>query len=167
MIIIRVFAVLLAALATLGAARAPSGAADPEPRGRAVLDGFVLGPLPPDLGRHMSDFAYDWGDVAFHSRVWERGPDSSGATHVDMTAEVLRGAKLSDPAALRAFLAHYLEKPAETWHPRGSRGRPGFAGPDDAFFLDRPGVAVYARLEKSGAGPGPLLQFLDGVRRDV
>jgi hypothetical protein len=105
--------------------------------------------------------------VAFRSRVWERGPDSSGATHVDMTAEVLRGAKLSDPAALRAFLARYLEKPAETWHPRRSRGRPGFAGGDDAFFLDRPGVAVYARLEKPGADPESLLQFMDGVRRDV
>lgn len=168
MIIIRGFAVILTALATLGPAQAAGGAGPaPRPRERQVLDGFVLGRLPPGLGSRVTDPAYEWGDVAFRDRVWERGPDVSGGYHVDMTAEVLRGARLSDPSALRAFLADYLERSAETWSPRRSRDRPGFAGVNDVFVLDRPGVAIYARLERPGADRSDLLRFMDGVRRDV
>ena len=155
-----------AALFTTGPAHGPP----PEPR--AVLDGYVLGRLPPGLGARVTDHAYEWGDdppeaVGFHSRVWERGPDSSGGYHVDLTVAVLRGKRLSDPAGLRAFLAEYLEKDASAWRPHAYAGRPGFTGSDDACFLDRPGVAVYARLERPVAGPADLERFMEGVRRDV
>ena len=155
-------------LCALGPAHGPP----PEPRERTVLDGYVLGPLPPGLGPRVSDHAYEWGDppdetVAFHSRVWERGPDDSGGYHVDMTVAVLRGKRLSDTAALRAFLSEYLERGENSWHPRRFAGRPGFAGADDACFLDRPGVAIYARLERPGADPADLARFMEGVRPDV
>lgn len=155
-----------AALFTAGPGHGPP----PEPR--SVLDGYVLGRLPPGLGPRVSDHAYEWGDdppetVGFHSRVWERGPDASGGYHVDLTVAVLRGKRLSDPAALRAFLAEYLEKDASAWRPHAYAGRPGFTGEGDACFLDRPGVAVYARLERPGADPADLDRFMEGVRRDV
>ena len=159
-----------AALVTLGGpahgAQAPGGAGAGPP-GAGVLDGYVLGRPPPGLGPHVSDFAYEWGGVGFHSRVWESGPDSSGGYRVDFTVAVLRGERLRDPAALRSFMAGYLERPAGSWRERAFTGRPGFTGADDAFFLDRPGVAVYARLERPGADRRDLLEFMEGVRPDV
>jgi len=142
----------------------------PAPGTGGTLDGYVLERPPPGVGQHVSDHAYEWGDdpaetVAFHSRVWERGPDAAGGYHVDLTVAVLRGKRLSDPAALRAFMAEYLERDAATWRPRTFTGRPGYDGPDDAFFLDRPGVAVYARLERPGSDHADLIRFMEGVHR--
>jgi len=158
--------VLIAALLSTGPAHGPP------PPSPTALDGYVLGRLPPGLGPRVTDHAYEWGDdppqtVAFHERVWERGPDASGGYHVDLTVAVLRGKRLSDPAALRAFLAEYLERDASAWRPHAFAGRPGFTGTDDACFLDRPGVAVYARLERPGAHQADLYRFMEGVRRDV
>lgn len=158
----------MSVLFALGPAHDPP----PEPRGRAVLDGYVLGRPPPGIGSRVSDHAYEWGDdpdqtVAFHSRVWERGPDASGGYHVDFTVEVLRGNRLSDPEELKAFLSEYLERDAGTWRAREFAGRPGFTGADDACFLDRAGVAVYARLERPGSSRGDLMRFMEGVHRDV
>ena len=157
-----------AALVTLGGpAHGAAGGAGAPGGGAGTLDGYGLGRPPPRLGPHVSDFAYEWGGVAFRSRVWESGPDPSGGYRVDFTVAVLRGERQRDPAALRTFMAGYLERPAGSWRERAFTGRPGFTGADDAFFLDRPGVAVYARLERPGADRRDLLEFMEGVRPDV
>lgn len=160
---------LIALVAALCAATPAVGAPrDPRP----TLDGYVLGHVPPGVGPQVTDSSYEQGDdpastVAFHSRVWERGPDAEGAYHVDFTAEVLRGRRLTDPVALRAFLAEYLERHETSWEPRAFAGRPGYIGTDDAFFLDETGVAVYARLETPGADRRDLIRFMDEVHRDA
>ena len=45
------------------------------------LDGFSIGHLPVaiDDRTSVSDFEYEWGDVAFSSRVWERPREGGGA----------------------------------------------------------------------------------------
>lgn len=160
---------LIALVAALCVA-APASGAQREPR--STLDGYVLGHVPPGVGPNVDDFSYEQGDdpastVAFHKREWERGPDAEGAYHVDFTVEVLRGKRLSDPVALRAFLAEYLERHETSWEPHTFTGRPGYIGADDAFFLDDRGVAVYARLDTPGADRRDLIRFMDEVHRDA
>lgn len=169
MLFVRGLVAVAAALLTLGGPAHAAGGAGTGPAGdgACVLDGYRLGRPPPGLGPHVSGFAYEWGEVGFRSRVWESGPDPSGGYRVDFTVAVLRGDRLRDPAALRSFMAAYLERPARSWRERGFAGRPGFTGRDDAFFLDRPGVAVYARLERPDADHHDLLEFMEGVRPDV
>lgn len=163
------FTSLIALVAALCVA-APASGAQREPR--STLDGYALGQVPPGVGPNVNDFSYEQGDdpastVAFHKREWERGPDAEGGYHVDFTVEVLRGKRLSDPVALRAFLAEYLERHETSWEPHAFTGRPGYIGADDAFFLDDRGVAVYARLDTPGTGRRDLIRFMNEVHRDV
>ena len=115
----------------------------PAPRHAQWLDGFLLRWVPSDAGPLVTDFEYEWEDVAFRSRVWESGPDADGAYQVDLQVQVLRAPTLTDPAALRSFLAEYLERPGD-WatesfdHPDG----PGFRDADELFWLAAPGTAV-------------------------
>jgi hypothetical protein len=116
----------------------------PAPRHAQWLDGFLLRWVPSDAGPLVTDFEYEWEEVAFRSRVWESGPDSDGAYQVDLQVQVLRAPTLSDPAALRSFLAEYLERDPADWetrsfeHPDG----PGFRDADELFWLAAPGTAV-------------------------
>lgn len=131
-----------------------------------TLDGFTLGHLPDGLGPMVSDFDYEWDDVSFHTRVWERGPDPAGAYHVDLRAGVLRSDRLTDPDALRGFLAEYLERDPQQWElqPYHRDAYRGFTAPGRVFFLVRPGVAVQVATEEgSGVSRQELVATADGV----
>jgi hypothetical protein len=111
-----------------------------ETRDGGVLDGFRIGQVPAGVGDEVSDFATEWGDVRFASRVWERQvPDGH---RVDLRVHVLRGDRLVDLTALRDFLGEYHERAA--WHleefPHGDSV--GLHDGTQAFWLVEPGVAV-------------------------
>ncbi|MGH4024474.1 MAG: hypothetical protein ACRDRV_07795 [Pseudonocardiaceae bacterium] len=143
------------------------GHASPDPAAATgTLDGFTLGHLPDGLGPMVSDFDYEWDDVSFRTRVWERGPDPAGSYHVDLRAAVLRGERLTDPDALRGFLAEYLERDPEQWElQRYDRDAyHGFADSGRVFFLVRPGVAVQVATEEgSVVSREELVATADGV----
>lgn len=106
------------------------------------LDGFVLGYLPDDIGPMVSGFAYEWEDVAFVSRTWER--QVSGGYRVDLKVNVLRANRFDNTETLREFLAHYHERDLQQWEleefHHGSAS--GFSSEKEVFFLAEPGVAV-------------------------
>lgn len=152
-------------LASLGAWTTTSAAANGvEPRSGYVvtppsteqractLDGFVIDHLPEGLGT-PTDFDYEWEDIVFHSRVWETGPDPEGAYKVDLIMKTMRGEKLSDLEALKAFLTEYEEEDPATWEPRPVKiGEfDGLLTDDEVFYFVSPGVAAHVKL-----GPGRL-----------
>lgn len=142
-------------------ARAGSG-----PATTGTLDGFTLGHLPDGLGPMVSDFDYEWDDVSFRTRVWERGPDPAGNYHVDLRAAVLRGDRLTDPEELRGFLAEYLERDPQQWELRryDRDTYHGFAETGRVFFLVRPGVAVQVAAEEgSVVSQEELVATADGI----
>jgi hypothetical protein len=114
------------------------------PRHPRWLDGFVLSWVPPGIGPLVTDFAYEWDDVGFRSRVWESGPYPDESYRVDLQVTVMRSPSFTDVAALRGFLAEYLERDPDAWateafdHPDG----PGFVDVGELFWLAEPGVAV-------------------------
>ena len=114
------------------------------PRHQQWLDGFALSWVPPGIGPLVTDFAYEWDDVGFRSRVWESGPYPDESYRVDLQVTVLRSPSFTDVAALRGFLAEYLERDPASWatdafdHPDG----PGFIDVGELFWLSEPGVAV-------------------------
>ncbi|MBQ1027585.1 hypothetical protein [Micromonospora sp. C95] len=113
-----------------------------ERRDGGVLDGFHIGQLPAGIGDEVSDFATEWDDVRFASRVWERQtPDGH---RVDLRVHVLRGERLVDLTALRDFLGEYHERDPAGWQlsefPHGDG--PGLYDGGQAFWLVEPGVAV-------------------------
>lgn len=120
----------------------------PPPTTKSVLDGFELGHLPDGLGA-ASDFAYEFDDVQFASRVWERSaPDGSA---VDLTIIVMREALLTDVAAVREFLAGYHEQDPATWGktPFDANGHPGFRTDDRVVVAVEPGVAVSVSIDRA------------------
>lgn len=124
-------------------------AAPPSTEQRAdTLDGFVIGHLPEGIGR-PSDFEYEWGDVSFHSRVWETGPDAEGAYKVDLTVKTLRGERLTDLEALNKFLIEYEEKEPGSWQltPVKVGGYDGLFAGDEVFYLIEPGVAAEVTVD--------------------
>ncbi|MEO3779000.1 hypothetical protein ABGB16_19550 [Micromonospora sp. B11E3] len=106
------------------------------------LDGFVVGYVPAGLGTEVSDFASEWDDVRFHTRVWERQVEEG--YWVDLRVHVLRAARLTTLDELRDFLAGYHERDAETWAPADLDvgGTRGLIGEGEAFWLVEPGVAI-------------------------
>jgi hypothetical protein len=129
------------------------------------LDGFAITRLPAGIGPLVSDFEYEWEEVAFRSRVWERGPDSSGAYRVDLDVKVLRGDRLADLASLRDFLAYYHERDPETWELTefDHDGLPGFYSQREAFWLVQPGVAIEVTVDTERYSPRTLLRTACGV----
>lgn len=137
----------------------------PAPRHAQWLDGFLLRSVPSEAGPLVTDFEYEWEDVAFRSRVWESGPDADGGYQVDLQVQVLRAPTLTDPATLRSFLAEYLERPAgwvtESFdHPDGI----GFRDADELFWLAAPGLAVRVQAGEE-VGPRDLERTACGVRQ--
>ncbi|MCT2278476.1 hypothetical protein M3G91_12695 [Micromonospora chalcea] len=126
------------------------------------LDGFSIGYLPAGTGEAVSDFATEWEDVRFVTRVWERQVD--GGYRVDLRVHVLRGERLTDLDAVREFLAEYHERAAaagnfvEFTHPDG----PGLIGDAEAFWLTEPGVAVNVLATPD---PETLRAIAEGVTR--
>ncbi|MET7949581.1 hypothetical protein [Micromonospora sp. NPDC005324] len=119
-----------------------TGVPHPVVRDGGELDGFRIGYLPPDVGDLVSDFASEWEDVSFATRVWERQVEEGD--QVDLRVHVLRGDRLGALAELRDFLAEYHEHDLDDWafsdfqHVEG----PGLIGAVEAFWLVAPGVAV-------------------------
>ncbi|PZF90077.1 hypothetical protein [Micromonospora endophytica] len=111
-------------------------------RDGGVLDGFHVGWVPEGTGDAVSDFASEWEDVQFTTRVWER--QTADGYRVDLRVHVLRGERLTDLDALRTFLAEYHERDLALWHltdfPHDDG--PGLLGEAQAFWLPAPGAAV-------------------------
>lgn len=130
-----------------------------------TVDGFTLTHLPPRLGSRVSDFAYENDGVRFASRVWESGSAATGY-RVDLDVHVLRSdERLPTTAALRSFLAGYLDRAPADW--RLSRvdvhGRVGYLGDEDVFWLAGDGVAIWVSADP-GVGRHELLATARGVR---
>lgn len=94
----------------------------------------------------------------------ERGPDAEGAYAVDLTVKLLRGERLTDPAATRDFLAGYHEQDATAWTPFDHHGEPGFRRPGAAFWWTGPGTAVEVSMDESRFGFDELTATALGVR---
>ncbi|MEU1756059.1 hypothetical protein ABZ436_25875 [Micromonospora matsumotoense] len=117
------------------------------------VDGFHVGRVPEGAGELVSDFASEWEDVSFATRVWERAVDDGH--RVDLRVHVLRGERLTTLVRLREFLAEYHERDSAEW-PLAEFGRGdgvGLAGGGEAFWLVRPGLAVdvLVDVERFGA----------------
>ena len=119
--------------------------------------------LPDGLGT-PTDFDYEWEDIVFHSRVWETGPDPEGAYKVDLTMKTLRGEKLSDLEALKAFLAEYEEEDPETWEPRPVKVGEfdGLVADDEVFYFVSPGLAGHVKLDRGRFSEQDLLDTATG-----
>ncbi|CAM3823531.1 hypothetical protein [Nocardiopsis rhodophaea] len=157
----RFLAVLLVSVGSI--LMATSASAD---QGGGELDGFSMGYLPKGVGSEVADFAYEWGDVQFASRVWERQTAEHGYA-VDLQVLVMRGARLQSPEQLLDFLAEYHERDAAAWGLRpftNERAR-GFISDSEAFWLPEPGVAVEVRVAPARFGPAELRATALGVRR--
>lgn len=164
-----VFGVALAAGALVSAVAPNSAAArSPAPVVSCAggLDGFTLGWLPDGLGPLVSDFDYDWNDVTFRTRVWERGPDPVEGYQVDLRVKVLRSDRLTDPDALRTFLAEYHEIDPGTWslEPFVDGARRGFAEPGRVLFLVEPGTAIELNAEHARVEQQSLLRTAREIR---
>lgn len=128
-----------------------------------VLDGFHIGELPDGIGEAVSDFASEWEEVSFATRVWERQVEDG--YRVDLRVHVLRGEGLVDLDAVREFLAEYQERDAATWeladftHPDG----PGLIGAGEAFWLTGPGVAVNVLADPEVVDADALRSIAVGV----
>jgi hypothetical protein len=127
------------------------------------LDGFVIEHLPDGIGT-PTDFEYEWEDISFHSRVWETGPDPEGAYKVDLTAKTLRGEKLTDLEALKAFLAEYEEKDPETWELRPVKigEYDGLLADHEVFYFVSPGLAAEVSLDRERFSEQDLLETATG-----
>ncbi|WP_436670834.1 hypothetical protein [Micromonospora sp. URMC 107] len=122
-----------------------------------MLDGFHIRQVPGDIGTEVSDFASEWDDVRFATRVWERQTDDGH--QVDLRVHVLRGERLTDLAALRDFLTEYHERDPGDW-PLIDFAHGGSAGLRDdsqAFWLAEPGVAVNVLVDPAQVDRGQLL----------
>ncbi|MFC7329936.1 hypothetical protein [Marinactinospora rubrisoli] len=132
---------------------------------REPLDGFVIEHVPAGAGTLESDFRFEWGDVAFTERVWERQLESGGY-RVDLTVAVLRGERLSDVAATQDFLAEYHEREPGAWRVQPFRhgAHDGGIADDLAFWQVRPGVAVSVRVDPERFGVEDVRETALGVR---
>lgn len=150
----------------------PTASAAPPPEDTVVakwtqipLDGFVITHVPDGVGS-STDFAYEWEEVGFHSRVWETGPDSEGGYRVDLSVETLRGAGLTDLKTVRVFLTDYLERDPETWRLWQVKvGRhDGYRDHDRVFWFIEPGVAAMASIDRTRFSGTELMRTARGFR---
>lgn len=128
------------------------------------LDGFVITHVPDKVGPLESEFAYEWEDVAFRSRVWETGPDPEGAYRVDLTVQTMRGRSLRDLEAVRTYLTEYLEKDPKAWALRRVKvGRyDGYRDDRRIFWLVSPGVAASAVIDRDRFSDTELRRTVHG-----
>jgi hypothetical protein len=133
-------------------------------RNARTIDGFRLCFLPAGLGSLVTDFDYEWEDVAFVDRTWER--QVADGYRVDLSIAVGRGAVLSSASAMYAYMAEYLEQDPATWDVRPIRvhGRPGYFGAGRVFFLARPGVMISVLFDAERFAPGTGLRIAGGIR---
>lgn len=128
----------------------------------APLDGFHIGHVPAGVGA-ASDFAYEWEDVGFATRVWES--TSPVGSVVDLQVAVVRGARLSDVESLRTFLAEYHEQDPATWgrEPLTANGKPGFRTDAQAVWLAEPGLAVSVKVDRGRFSDADLIATTCGI----
>ncbi|GAB3451990.1 hypothetical protein GCM10027570_29650 [Streptomonospora sediminis] len=127
---------------------------------------FTVDHLPAGIGDQVTDFHTEWGGVVFASRVWERElPD--GGYSVDLKVNVLRGDRLADLPAARAFLAEYHERDPADWdlQPFRHRGAPGLRGGGLAFWLAEPGLVAEVRLDPARFPEPELTATALGIHR--
>ncbi|GAA1665014.1 hypothetical protein GCM10009765_13230 [Fodinicola feengrottensis] len=149
-------------LAFLGIAALPTPAsADP-----ITVDGYAITYLPQQISATPTAFAYDWGDVDFHSQVWESGNDQQG-WQVDLSIAILRGPRLSSAANVNSFWREYTKGDDQPWRPIPIRvhGKPGFRSGDRIVWLDQPGIAPTVNLDLTRFGAGELLPTARGLRQ--
>lgn len=127
-----------------------------------VIDSMTINHLPSGLGT-SSDFAYEFDDVRFVSRDWESRTDEGW--RVDLSIDVLRGDRLSTPAALHDWVIAYEERPpAEAvYHRTTVRGHAAWRCADEVFWLVRPGVAMVVRLDTSRWSQHELTRTARGI----
>lgn len=133
--------------------------------GMHELAGFSVDHLPEGIGDQVTDFHTEWGGVAFASRVWERElPD--GGYSVDLKINILRGERLGDLPAVRAFLAEYHERDVQTWNlrPFSHGGAHGHRTDVLAFWLVEPGLVAEVRLDTARFSDAELTATALGVR---
>ncbi|MGW5580052.1 hypothetical protein [Micromonospora chokoriensis] len=139
------------------------GAPDSAARDGGDLDGFHIGHLPPGVGDLVSDFASEWEDVSFATRVWERQVEDGH--RVDLRVHVLRGEGLGTLAELRDFLAEYHERDRAEWaltefqHVESS----GLISAAEAFWLAAPGVAVDVLVDQDRFTTDTLRAVAEGI----
>ncbi len=133
-------------------------------RDGGVLDGFHVGYVPAEVGEEVSDFASEWEDVTFATRVWERQVPEG--YRVDLRIHVLRGEQLTDLDALRDFLAEYHEREPADWSLTGfNHGEAaGLLDGTQAFWLAVPGVAVNVVIDPELVDSAELLPIAVGVQ---
>ncbi|MGA4730184.1 hypothetical protein ACPB67_22420 [Micromonospora taraxaci] len=139
------------------------GAPDAVARDGGDLDGFHIGHLPPDVGDLVSDFASEWKDVSFATRVWER--QAEDGHRVDLRVHVLRGERLGTLAELRDFLAEYHERDPAEWELTEFQQveRSGLIGAAEAFWLAAPGVAVDVLVDQDRFTTDTLRAVIQGI----
>lgn len=150
---------LLALLAGLVLTASPSSAAD-----GGVLDGYVIGHLPPGIASSVSDFESEPDDgVRFTQRVWERQTDAGHA--VDLTIIVMRGERFTSASELRDFLAEHHERDPASWAEATIAGHPGFKDDNSAYWLAAPGTAISVTLDTTRFNTRQLLATAEGIRK--
>lgn len=159
--VVRWAAVVLAAALALALTAAPAATS---PRG-GELDGFTIGYLPEQIDDQasVSDFEYEWGDVSFSSRVWEKALEKGGA-RVVLQILVMRGAGLTDLSAVRGFLTEYHERSPD-WELTefDNNGLPALHGESEVFWTPVEGVAVEVRDAFGLVGQEELLAAARGI----
>ncbi|WP_428964568.1 hypothetical protein [Micromonospora fluostatini] len=154
-------------------------------RSGGELDGFRIGYVPDGVGELVSDFASEWADVRFTTRVWERQVDDG--YRVDLRVHVLRGEGLTSLDAVRDVLAGYQERDPAQWSltefrqarvadpgtgPDAGPGTDPGAGPaevvglvgeGEAFWWAGPGVAGYVLADPERVGTATLLAIVASI----
>ncbi|MEU7676881.1 hypothetical protein AB0C42_18960 [Micromonospora taraxaci] len=139
------------------------GAPDSDARDGGDLDGFHIGHLPSGIGDLVSDFASEWEDVSFATRVWERQVEDGH--RVDLRVHVLRGERLGTLAELRDFLAEYHERDPADWELTEFQQvySSGLIGAAEAFWLAAPGVAVDVLVDQDRFTTDTLRAVTQGI----
>lgn len=128
------------------------------------LDGFRIGQVPDGVGDLITDFATEWDDIRFTTRMWER--ETTEGARVDLRVHVLRGERLATLTDVRDFLAEYHERDAAEWAlTEFHHGETvGLAGATEAFWLVEPGVAVNVLADAAAVDGPTLLTFARSIQ---
>lgn len=155
---------IAAALALVCALVLTAAPAATDPQG-GELAGFTIAHLPEraHAPASPSDFTYEWGEVHFTSRVWEKRMED-GAARVVLQVLVMRGEKLTDLDAVRAFLTEYHER-SDDWASNSfdNNGTPGLHTESEAFWVPAPRLAVEVRDPFGLLGTEEVLATARGI----
>ncbi|AWS44294.1 hypothetical protein [Streptosporangium sp. 'caverna'] len=135
------------------------------PKGGGVLDGFVIGHVPREVGPSTSDFESEPEEgVRFTSRVSER-ETADGGHSVDLMVIVIRSDGLATLGDLRDFMSAYHERDPASWTKVQVGSRPGLKDAGRVFWLVEPGVAISVMIDIARFGAGELMTVAESVRK--